>query len=68
MALVATLSISRTTDAIGQGASQQQALVEGFHRGLLVAAASAVVNVIVTFTTARLLPDAEQIAKAAAIA
>jgi EmrB/QacA subfamily drug resistance transporter len=68
LAVVTTLSLSRTTDAIAHGVGQQQALVEGFHRGLLVAAAFAVVNIIVALATRQLKPDAEQVAEAAAVA
>jgi EmrB/QacA subfamily drug resistance transporter len=68
LAIVTTLSISRTTDALAQGIGRQQALVEGFHRGLFVAAAFAVVNVVVTLATPQLLPDAEQVAEAAVAA
>jgi hypothetical protein len=42
--------------------------VAGFHRGLLVAAAFAVINVAVTLASPRLAPNAEQIAEAAAAA
>jgi Na+/melibiose symporter-like transporter len=68
LAVVTTLSISRTTDALTHGVAQQQALVEGFQRGLLVAAAFAVVNVLVTLATPQLQPDTEQIAEAAVAA
>jgi EmrB/QacA subfamily drug resistance transporter len=68
LAVVTTLSISRVTDAAAGGASQQQALVEGFHRGLIVAAVFSIVNIIVTLASPRLAPDAEQIAEAAATA
>ncbi|MEU6341974.1 MFS transporter [Streptomyces sp. NPDC046977] len=68
LALATTLSVSRAQAALADGMAQQQALVEGFHRGLLVAAAFAVVNVVVTLASPRIAPSAEQIAEAAATA
>ncbi|MFF3877250.1 DHA2 family efflux MFS transporter permease subunit [Streptomyces sp. NPDC001978] len=68
LALATTLSISRTNAALAHGASQQQALVEGFHRGLIVAAVFAIVNVLVTVASPKLAPSAEQIAEATATA
>ena len=68
LAIVTTLSISRTTDALTHGVAQQQALVEGFQRGLLVAAAFAVANVVLTLASPQLQPTAEQLTEAAAAA
>jgi MFS family permease len=68
LALVTTLSITRSTDALAHGASQQQALVDGFHRGLLVAAGFAIVNVIITLASPQLTPDAEQVEEASVAA
>ncbi|MEV4627558.1 MFS transporter [Micromonospora sp. NPDC049523] len=68
LAIVTTLSITRTTDAVAQGIDQQQALVEGFHRGLMVAAVFAILNLVVTIATPQLRPDAEQVAEAAVAA
>ncbi|MGW4464486.1 MFS transporter [Micromonospora sp. NPDC004704] len=68
LAIVTTLSITRTTDAVAQGLDQQQALVEGFHRGLMVAAAFAILNLVVSLATPQLRPDAEQVAEAAVAA
>jgi EmrB/QacA subfamily drug resistance transporter len=68
LAIVTTLSITRTTDALSHGASQQQALVEGFQRGLLVAAGFAVANVLLTLASPQLQPTAEQLTEAAAAA
>ncbi|WP_322751284.1 MULTISPECIES: MFS transporter [unclassified Frankia] len=68
LAIVSTLSTSRTTSAIASGASQSDGLTEGFHRGLLVAAVYAVVTIAVTFLSPRLAPSPEQIAEAAAVA
>ncbi|RKR89258.1 EmrB/QacA subfamily drug resistance transporter [Micromonospora pisi] len=68
LAIVTTLSITRTADAMAHGLGQQQALVEGFHRGLMVATAFAILNLVVTLATPQLRPDAEQVAEAAAAA
>ncbi|SHN34981.1 DHA2 family efflux MFS transporter permease subunit [Actinacidiphila paucisporea] len=68
LAVVTTLSTSRTTHALAGGVSQSDALVDGFHRGLLVAAAFTVGTLVVTLFSPRLAPSAEQIAGAAAAA
>ena len=68
LAIVTTLSVTRTTDALSHGASQQQALVEGFQRGLLVAAGFAVANVLLTLASPQLQPTSEQLTEAAAAA
>ena len=68
LAIVTTLSISRTTDALTHGVAQQQALVEGFQRGLLVAAAFAAANVVLTLASPQLQPTSEQLTEAAAAA
>jgi EmrB/QacA subfamily drug resistance transporter len=68
LAVITTLSTSRVSDALAQGLSPQQALVEGFQRGLLVAAVFALVNVLVAVSSPRLVPDAEQLAEAEAVA
>ncbi|MBF9132312.1 DHA2 family efflux MFS transporter permease subunit [Plantactinospora sp. S1510] len=68
LGVVTTLSTTRVGDALAQGAGQQQALVEGFHRGLLVAAAFAVANVLLTLASPQLRPDAERVAEVAAVA
>ncbi|TDO50762.1 EmrB/QacA subfamily drug resistance transporter [Kribbella sp. VKM Ac-2527] len=68
LAIVTTLSITRTTDALSHGVAQQQALVEGFQRGILIAALFAVANVLVTLTTPQIQPTTEQLAEAAAAA
>jgi EmrB/QacA subfamily drug resistance transporter len=68
LAIVTTLSITRTTDALSQGVAQQQALVEGFQRGLLVAAGFAVANVLLTLASPQLQPTAEQLTEATAAA
>ncbi len=64
LAIVTTLSITRTTEALAAGVPQQQALVDGFQRGLLVASGFAVANMLLTLASPQLQPDAEQIAEA----
>jgi EmrB/QacA subfamily drug resistance transporter len=68
LAIVTTLSITRTTDALSHGVAQQQALVEGFQRGILIAALFAVANVLVTLTTPQIQPTAAQLTEATAAA
>jgi predicted MFS family arabinose efflux permease len=68
LAVVTTLSVSHVTDAVTHGASQQAALVDGFHRGLLVAALFALVNLATVFFSPQLTPSAEEVATASAAA
>ena len=67
LAIITTFSTSRVTDLISGGTSPTEALVAGFHRGLLVAAAFAVVNVLVGLGSPQLVPDAEEVAEAVAV-
>jgi EmrB/QacA subfamily drug resistance transporter len=64
LAIITTVSTSRAGDLAASGVPLQQALVEGFQRGLLVAAGLAAVNVLVSLTSPQLVPDAEQLAEA----
>jgi EmrB/QacA subfamily drug resistance transporter len=66
LAIVTTMANSRTGDALAAGATQHAALTDGFHRGLLIAAAMAAVNVAIALISPRLAPDAEQLAEAQA--
>ena len=68
LAVVTTVSTSRSTSALASGSSTGEALVAGFHRGLLISALFMVVAVAVTLVSPRLAPSAEQIAEAAAAA
>ena len=68
LAIVTTVSVSRATDALEHGVAQQQALVDGFQRGLLVAAAFAVANLILTTTSPQLQPTSEELVEATAAA
>ena len=66
LAIITTLSTSKAASALAGGASAQDALVEAFHRGVLVAAGFALLNLILAATSPRLVPDTEQLALAAA--
>jgi EmrB/QacA subfamily drug resistance transporter len=68
LALVTTLSVSRVNSAVAAGFGQQQALVAGFHRGLLIAAFFALATAVITIAAPQLRPDAEQITEAAVAA
>ena len=68
LAVVSTLSTSRTTSALSSGSSQSDALVAGFHRGLLISAIFMVAAFAVTLVSPRLAPNPDQIAEAAATA
>ena len=67
LAVITTLSTSRAASVLAEGGSTQHALVAGFHRGLLVAALFALVNVLVSIGSPQLVPDAEQLAEAVAV-
>lgn len=66
LAVITTLSTARVTSVIAAGHSQQAALVDGFHRGLLIAAVLAVVILGVTFAAPQITPDRELLAEAVA--
>ncbi|MFI5960375.1 MFS transporter [Cryptosporangium sp. NPDC051539] len=66
LAIITTISTSRVTDLVAGGGDPVNALVEGFHRGLLVAAVFAGVNLVIALTSPQLVPDAEQLAEAVA--
>jgi predicted MFS family arabinose efflux permease len=68
LAIITTLSTSRTADALAGGAGQTDALVQGFQRGLLIAAVFAAMNIVVALPSPRLRPSAEQLGEAAAAA
>ncbi|WP_329459122.1 MFS transporter [Streptomyces sp. NBC_01497] len=68
LAIVTTLSLSATTASLGSGSSPQQALVDGFHRGLLIAGVFTLINIGVSLMAPRLTPDEKQIAQATAAA
>jgi EmrB/QacA subfamily drug resistance transporter len=68
LAVITTLSTSHVTALITDGTSLDDALVSGFHRGLLVAAAFATVNVLVSLTSVQVVPDEEELTEALAAA
>jgi EmrB/QacA subfamily drug resistance transporter len=67
LAIITTLSTSHVGDLMAAGTPAQEALVEGFHRGLLVAAVFAGLNILVGLASPQLVPDAEQLAEAVAV-
>jgi predicted MFS family arabinose efflux permease len=67
LAIITTFSTARVNDLLAHGTPAQDALVAGFHRGLLVAAAFAALNVLVALGSPQLVPDAEQLAEAVAV-
>ncbi len=66
LAIASTVSATHVTNRIHAGASRCSALVSGYHYGLAVAAALAVLTTLLVFLTPRLRPTAEQVAAAAA--
>ena len=66
LAVISTIATSHVNALLAGGTAAQDALVAGFHRGLLVAALLAVVNVALSATSRQLVPDAEQVAELAA--
>ncbi|MFL6108956.1 MAG: MFS transporter [Marmoricola sp.] len=67
IAIIVTSSTARTSAALHHGLSQADALVQGFHRGLLIAAAYAAVNVLVGLLAPNHKPTAEEIAESGAV-
>jgi predicted MFS family arabinose efflux permease len=68
IANITTLANSRATEALAAHMSQPAALVQGFHRGLLVAAALAAVNVVLSLLAPNLEPTADEMSAALAVA
>ncbi len=69
LAIASTAATSRAAAAIAGGAAPADALTAGYHRGLVVAAGLALLNLVVGALTApRIAPDAQMIAEAAAAA
>jgi EmrB/QacA subfamily drug resistance transporter len=66
LAMVTTIVDSHVTHLLHAGASQSVALTDGFQRGLLFAAALAVVNLLVALASPAIEADAEMLAAAAA--
>jgi len=69
LAAISTLANTRVENAVAGGASQTDALTQGFEAGLLVAAALCAVNVLVAlFASPPLKPTEEQLLEAVAAA
>jgi hypothetical protein len=69
LAIASTAATSRAAAAIAGGATPADALTAGYHRGLVVAAGLALLNLVVGALTApRIAPDAQMVAEAAAAA
>ncbi len=68
LAVITTFATSRVTELATQGVPMQDAVVAGFHRGLLIAAAFAAVNFAVSLVSPQVVPDAEQLLEATAAA
>jgi MFS family permease len=64
LAVVNTLSTSLANSRLAEGADPQTALVDAFHRGILVAAAFAAVNAGLALVQKQRVPDAEELAEA----
>ena len=65
--VVPTSSTSRVTDALHQGLAQSDALVQGFRRGLLIAAVYSAINILVGLLAPNHRPTAEEIAESGAV-
>lgn len=65
IAIIVTSSTARTSSAIHHGLTQAGALVQGFHRGLLIAAAFAAINILVGLLAPNHKPTTEEIAESA---
>jgi EmrB/QacA subfamily drug resistance transporter len=66
LAIITTLSTSRTEAALASGADAHGALVDGFQRGLMVAAVLAALNVALALRAPRVRADAQQLSAATA--
>ncbi len=64
LAVVNTLSTSLAESRLTEGASPQEALVDAFHRGLLIAAVLAAVNIGMALIARQRVPDAEELNEA----
>jgi predicted MFS family arabinose efflux permease len=64
LAIASTVSASHVAHQIQAGASRASALASGYHYGLVIASALAVLTALLVFFTPRLRPTAEQVAAA----
>ena len=68
LAAITTLATTHVESLVTGGAGQQDALVGGFERGLLIAAVFAAANIVMALGAPRLRPTADQLAEATAAA
>jgi predicted MFS family arabinose efflux permease len=67
LAIISTAATSRVGEALAHGATQPQALADGFERGLYVAAGIALLNLLVgVFRAPRITPEEAVVAEALA--
>lgn len=66
IAIIVTSSTDKVTSALHHGFNQADALTQGFHRGLLIAAAYAAINIVVGMVAPNHKPTAEEIAEGTA--
>ena len=67
IAIIVTSSTSRVTSALHHGLTPADALVQGFHRGLLIAAVYAAINIGVGLLAPNHKPTAEEVAESAGL-
>ncbi|MCD5312232.1 MFS transporter [Kineosporia babensis] len=67
LAVVNTLSTSLAESRLAEGASAQEALVDAFHRGLLIAAVLAAVNIGMALIARQRVPDAQELNETVAV-
>ena len=68
LAAITTLATTHVEGLLTGGAGQQEALVGGFERGLLIAALFAAANIVMALGAPRLRPTSDQLAEAAVAA
>jgi EmrB/QacA subfamily drug resistance transporter len=68
LAAITTLATSHVESLVTSGVGQQEALVDGFERGLLIAAVFAAANIVMALGAPRLRPTSDQMAEAAVAA
>jgi EmrB/QacA subfamily drug resistance transporter len=66
LAIISSLATSATNSSLADGTAPQAALTDGFHHGLLIAAAFAAVNLVLAAVSRQVVPDAEAVAELAA--
>ena len=65
LAVINSLSTSRTAHALAGGATHASAMTDGLQRGLLIAAIIAGINIAIGLTSPRLRPTTKQMTQAA---